>query len=234
MRRFVLPLVVVLLVLAAGWLALGGGATHAVETGAASVTRANSSAAAGERAPGPRSERGEARPVRRAAARAEREALRRRILDALEGRGRAEARAARADADAGPGEVRRPAGDGEAAAADEAAPVGPLVDRTGEHGYLMKVSNEELMPLAAECEALARATRPDLTGMLVLDFEILADEELGGVVEAVVPGQLNEVDDPTLLECMRESILSITLPAPPQGGRDAISLSIPLDPPAPA
>lgn len=41
------------------------------------------------------------------------------------------------------------------------------------------------------------------------------------------------VEHPTMNECVRESLLSITLPAPPKGGRDAIWLSVPLGPDAP-
>lgn len=105
-----------------------------------------------------------------------------------------------------------------------------LVDRTGTREYLTEVMNDDLMPLADECIMLARETEPELAGMLVLDFEILADEDIGGVVESVAPGQGNEVPNAELIECMRESILATTLPRPEQGGRDAISISLRLSP----
>ncbi|HEY8374979.1 MAG TPA: hypothetical protein VIK91_00765, partial [Nannocystis sp.] len=115
MRRIVVPLAVVLLVLAASWLALGGGATRPREPGGGSVVRANSRIGEGERAPDARGERGEAAAERRAAGRAEREVLRRRILAALEGRGAeggagaeaAPAEAGRGEAEAAPAEAGR-------------------------------------------------------------------------------------------------------------------------------
>ncbi len=103
-----------------------------------------------------------------------------------------------------------------------------LDDRTGNHGYLMKVMNEDLMPLADECIAMARERQPDLAGMLIIDLELIGDEEVGGVVETIGPGANNEVADVDLLECLTESILSATLPPPPEGGRDALSLSMPV------
>ncbi|MCX4246462.1 hypothetical protein [Paraliomyxa miuraensis] len=173
----------------------------------------------------------------RSEARAERDAMRHRILEAMHARERAAAEreggssegedaSAGSAASAGGGRGGSPGPD------DEAPTPGNLTDRTGNHGYLMKVMNEELMPLADECYELARQTEPSLAGMLVLDFEILGDEEIGGVVESVAIGQGNELVHPELVECMQESILSTTLPPPPaeHGGKDAISLSLRLSP----
>jgi hypothetical protein len=158
---------------------------------------------------------------------AEREAMRRQIVDALQ---------ARAD-QAADGEAAALGGhdahDGRAEGGrdDDTAPTpGDLKDRSGNHGYLLKVMNEELMPLADECYALARDTNPELEGLLVLDIDIIGDEEIGGVIEAVRPGEANELVDPNLLECMRESLFATTLPQPEESGRDAISLSMPLGP----
>ncbi|MCB9715674.1 MAG: hypothetical protein H6712_17525 [Myxococcales bacterium] len=165
-----------------------------------------------------------------------RQRMRERIVDALRARERA-AQRDRSDAAASSG----PAAASEGSEAGTEAPpelpepgpaTGGLVDRTGTRSYLVEVMNHDLMPLADECIALAREGEPGIEGMLVLDFEIIADEEIGGVVESVAAGQGNEVPNPELLECMRESILATTLPAPPaeQGGRDAISISLRLSP----
>lgn len=116
------------------------------------------------------------------------------------------------------------------ATAPDAAPA--LLDRTGNHPYLARVLGQDLIPLVDECHELARAGNPDLAGMLVFDVEILGDEDIGGVIDSLEPGETNEVTDPAMLECVRESLLSTTLPPPTQGGRDAISLSLRLDPPA--
>jgi len=117
-----------------------------------------------------------------------------------------------------------------AEAAGQAPVVGDLQDRSGNHGYLLKVMNEDLMPLADECYALALEQNPTLEGDLMLNIETIGDVEIGGVVEIVEPGPDNQIVDPLFLECMRESIFATTLPAPDESGRDAFMLSMPLHP----
>lgn len=119
-----------------------------------------------------------------------------------------------------------------AAKPDEAAaePAPPLLDRTGNHAYLARVLSEDLLPLVHECEALAREHHPDLAGLLNLNVELLGDEDIGGVIDSLEPAPDNEVVDPGLLECVRESLLSTTLPPPDQGGRDAMMLSLRIGP----
>lgn len=233
MRKAVGLAVLVLLMLAGGLLVLGGDAPRSVD-GAADGRGVASPVVAVERPSAravPASEPERASPQ----ARAEREQMRRRILEAMHARERAVAeRDGVGSSDGGdptPEIVEKPGA--VPGAPNEPAPApGNLTDRTGEHGYLMKVMNEDLMPLADECYALARETQPALAGMLVLDFEIIGDEDVGGVIETVALGQGNELVDPGLVECMQESILSTTLPPPPpeHGGRDAVSLSLRLSP----
>lgn len=159
---------------------------------------------------------------------AEREAMRRKIVDALQSRADKDADG---EAAALGGHDAHDGGRAEGGRDDDTAPTpGDLKDRSGNHGYLLKVMNEELMPLADECYALARDENPELAGLLVLDIDVIGDEEIGGVIEAVRPGEANELVDPILLECMRESLFATTLPQPEESGRDAISLSMPLGP----
>lgn len=106
----------------------------------------------------------------------------------------------------------------------------PMQDRTGNHAYLARVLNQDLLPLVDECEQLARVKHPELAGLLNLNVEILGDEDIGGVIDALEPAANNEVADPELLECVRESLLATTLPAPDQGGRDALMLSLRIGP----
>jgi hypothetical protein len=225
MRRVLVPIVLVLLVLAGSWLVLGGEGPRPVEHAAQGGARAPTTAV--ERRgvdDGPPAAR--PRPTR---SKAERDALRVRIVEALARRDGAAERKPAAE-DEGPAErTKTRAG----AAAEEAPASGGLVDRSGNHGYLMKVMNEDLMPLVDECYELARATNPELAGKLVLDVAILGGEDIGGVVESVAPAANNELTDPTLGECVRESLLSATLPAPPHGGDDAIMLDLRLSPDPP-
>ncbi|MCY0995008.1 hypothetical protein OV203_48220 [Nannocystis sp. ILAH1] len=168
-----------------------------------------------------------ARRLRDGAAR--RATMQRQIVDAMAAREAAVA--ARPDAEPGDPDSKR-GGKARAQPADD-TPADAILDRTGNHGYLTGVLSRDLMPLVDECHALVREEHPDLAGMLVLDLEILGDEDIGGVVNTFEPGKGNEIDEPALLECVRESLLATTLPPPEQGGRDAISLSMRFDPPAP-
>ena len=114
--------------------------------------------------------------------------------------------------------------------ATDKPPASDLKDRSGNHGYLLKIMNEELMPLADECYALALERDPTLAGELMLNIETIGDEQIGGIVEVVEPDPDNQIVDRQLLECMRESIFATTLPAPDESGRDAFMLSMPLQP----
>ena len=108
-----------------------------------------------------------------------------------------------------------------------------MLDRTGNRAYLARVLSDDLIPLADECYQLAREREPDLAGMLVLSLDIVGDEEVGGVVDAAAPAANNELADPGLLECVRESLLATTLPPPEQGGRDSVELSLRFAPDEP-
>ncbi len=146
--------------------------------------------------------------------RARREALREQIL------AREQARRSSASATA-PGPA---SGDREAPTAEAPA----LLDRIGGRDDLVQLLQRDLMPLADECIAMATERDPALRGMLALEFEVLADAELGAVIEAVTPAVDSTVTQPELLECMRESSLSLSFPPPPSGGRDAFVLSMRL------
>lgn len=231
MRKLLGPIVLVVLLLGTGWLVLGGGEVSraGAEAGSARAQVVEVERRAAEEAPA----KATAEP-RRARSKDERELLRRKIVEALASRERAAAeQKAAAQEEEAAGSAGRRAKRGGGTPVEEAPPAGGLVDRGGKHGYLLKVMNEELMPMVDECYQLARATRPELAGMLVLDAEILGYEEIGGVVESIATGRDNELSDPTLDECVRESLLSMTLPPPPTGGRDAISLSLRLEPEPP-
>jgi hypothetical protein len=84
------------------------------------------------------------------------------------------------------------------------------------------------MPLADECIEQAQARAPGISGMLAIDLELIADEEIGAVVERAEPSQRNEVADAELVECIRESALALSLPPPPGSGRDAVMVTIPV------
>jgi hypothetical protein len=90
---------------------------------------------------------------------------------------------------------------------------------------LMQHLGEELEPLTDECFGMALERSPNLVQDLELELTVLAEEEFGGLIEVVELGPRNEADDPGFIECVRESVLSIALPAPPFSGRKQIIVS---------
>ena len=226
MRNWLALVLVVLVALGAWWSTRS--APSAVEAAIATSSPVRPIAeAAGRRSRLDDAEPERARRLRDGATR--REVMQRQIVDAMAAREAAVT--ARPPAEPG-AHAPRPRGEARGEPADD-VPADTILDRTGNHGYLSRVLSRDLMPLVDECHALVREEHPELAGMLVLDLEILGDEDIGGVVNTLEPGQGNEIAEPALLECVRESLLATTLPPPEQGGRDAVSLSMRFDPPAP-
>lgn len=114
--------------------------------------------------------------------------------------------------------------------ADAPRPPGNLTDRTGGRQALAARLNKDFMPLADECIELAQKDAPDLAGMLVIGLDAVADKELGAVVEDVQLPPANQIKNPALIECIRETALSLTLPPSPGSGREKFELSIPIKP----
>ncbi len=157
--------------------------------------------------------------------RAERDALHRRIADAL---------ARRAAAPDEERSERPPLADASNRTEGEEDTTRPpirnrLGDDDGWGDTLVRQLADDFGPLADECIADVRERVPDLAGMVALDITIAADEDIGGVVESASPSAVNEIDDADFLECMRESMLSTVLPAPPGSGRRDVMLSLRLE-----
>ena len=77
----------------------------------------------------------------------------------------------------------------------------------------------EIRPLIVECYDLALDTNPSLAGKLVVDFTIIGEPDIGTIVaEASLDSDDGMTDDADFSECVRETILSLELPPPPNGG----------------
>jgi hypothetical protein len=156
--------------------------------------------------------------AQRSTARAKRDALREHILRQL---------ALRAAAPSG---GAPPPGAAAGSSSDPAS--GGLHNRLDErHQPVVDQLNRDFMPLANECIEQAQARVPQLAGMIALSMETVADEQLGAVVDIAEPAPSNQVVDPLLFECLRESAFSLTLPPPPTGGRMKAMITMRIDPP---
>lgn len=128
-----------------------------------------------------------------------------------------------------PGRARARAGERDPPTANDDGDTG-LTNRLGpEHEALTKAINAELIPLTEECIELATARGPAPRGMLAIDVSAIGDEDVGAVVESVEFPEANELHDPELLECVRESSLAMNLPPPPEGGRTSFTVTMRVD-----
>ena len=99
-------------------------------------------------------------------------------------------------------------------------------------GYdqLIDELNKDFLPLSDECIADALARAPELRGQLAINFELVVDEDLGAVIEHADIGPNNEVHDPELQECVRESLLSMLLSPGAADGSAALSITLEVEP----
>lgn len=119
-----------------------------------------------------------------------------------------------------------------APATDELVPM-PEHDGKIDPDYIRDVFRSDFVPLAGKCYEGLLAER-DAGGMMGLRFEIVGDESVGGIVESVEIESDGGLDDPKLVECMRESMLAMTFRPPPRGGRVTVTYPMELwpDPPS--
>lgn len=112
--------------------------------------------------------------------------------------------------------------------ASETPAEGGFVNKMGEeHAELVAAVNRELSTLTDECITAATERGSKLDGTLAMDVNAIADPELGAVIDTVEVTTGGTVDDAALLECVRESALSMVLPAP-EGGSVAFMVSMRL------
>jgi hypothetical protein len=96
------------------------------------------------------------------------------------------------------------------------------------HQAVVDQLNRDFMPLAKERVDQAQQRTP-ITGLVALSMETVADEQLGAVVDVAEPAPSNQVVDPLLFECLRESAFSLSLPPPPTGGRMKALITLRMD-----
>ena len=105
-----------------------------------------------------------------------------------------------------------------------------MKDRTGLMGDEVKVINRELMPMVGQCVDEAHERNPRLHGMLGLSVQLASAEGVGSIFETVEPTATNEVNDAEMIDCIRQSAFTISLPAPKADSLHEGMLTIPIDP----
>ncbi|MCA9716542.1 MAG: AgmX/PglI C-terminal domain-containing protein [Myxococcales bacterium] len=165
--------------------------------------------ARGESAPAKPDAKAPEEPAAPAAAeeRARRDAMLRRLQGSLARRG-VPAQADAPAAEPATGAAPAPASPD----AKQPAPPTPTLNKD----YIRQRIKDDLVPLARECYESALEDDAALAGRLVMDFSIVGDEDIGGVVDEVALGEDSEIKHPELLECLRESMYSVTF-EPPEG-----------------
>jgi len=93
-------------------------------------------------------------------------------------------------------------------------------------GYLQARIREDFIPLARSCYESALARIPGLRGRMVLDFVIVGDAKVGGIVDQAAVNKESDIADPEFTSCMRESMLSMVF-APP-GNDGWVSVTYPF------
>ena len=77
---------------------------------------------------------------------------------------------------------------------------------------------QALVPLVKECYENALREQPQLTGKLVVNFTIVAEPDIGGLVAAsAIAAEDSTILDPAMRECVQETMYGAKFP-PPQGG----------------
>lgn len=82
---------------------------------------------------------------------------------------------------------------------------------------------KEIIPLVKECYDNALAQGQKGQGKIAMSFSIIADPELGGLIEESQVQDKDPSFSPDMLECMRETMYAIQFEAPKNGGRVKVS-----------
>ena len=96
--------------------------------------------------------------------------------------------------------------------------------------YIQQRIHEDLFPLAKECYTNALVKTPRLAGKLVVSFKILGDRKVGGVVDDVQLTDDSTLEDEEVRTCVRESMMSVSIDAPPNDGEVTVRYPIVFSP----
>ena len=100
-----------------------------------------------------------------------------------------------------------------------------------DEAYIREVVTEDLVPIAKECYESALEDDPALGGRLTLQFSIVGDASVGGIVDEVsIDDENSTLRHPSLGECMTESTATLLFDPPEDGGRVVVHYPFVFEP----
>jgi hypothetical protein len=105
---------------------------------------------------------------------------------------------------------------------------GPSHNLTRE--YIQARVREDFYPLARSCYEAALQKSPKLHGRFVIDFMIVGDAKVGGIVDQVKINEKSDIDDREFATCVRESMLSMVFAPPENDGWMTVTYPILFSP----
>ena len=85
--------------------------------------------------------------------------------------------------------------------------------------YIRDTVKEDVVPLVRECYNNLLEKDPEIAGRMVMQFAIMGDESVGGIVDEMEFAEESEIQDEDFRECVSESMMSTVFEAPDEGGK---------------
>jgi hypothetical protein len=104
---------------------------------------------------------------------------------------------------------------------------GPSLADTPLGHYIRARIRSDYMPLAKQCYEELLGRSPKAGGKIVATFRIVGDKRVGGVIESVDFDEGTTISDNAMLECLRESLLSVSFEPPPESA--AVDVTYPIE-----
>jgi hypothetical protein len=93
--------------------------------------------------------------------------------------------------------------------------------------YVSQRIHDDYLPLMNDCYSEGLKKNPDLAGKLVIKIRIVGTKGTGGLVDWVdTASEDNTLDDKDMIECLKQSMYSVTFAPPPDDG--AVTVTIPV------
>jgi len=101
-----------------------------------------------------------------------------------------------------------------------------------EPSYIRDRVHEDFMPLGEKCYVDALASHPTLHGKIIVHFKIVGDEKVGGIVDEASIDEKSTLKDAALAECIRQSMMTVSFKPPPRGGWSTVTYPFVFSPDA--